>query len=71
MIKTEEKCRLCGRGLAKDEIALTKKLINRGAVEFLCIGCLAEHFEVSRETLVRKIAEFREAGCTLFDRTAE
>ena len=31
----------------------------------------AEHFEVSRETLVRKIAEFREAGCTLFDRTAE
>jgi Zn-dependent peptidase ImmA (M78 family) len=32
---------------------------------------LAEHFEVSRETLVRKIAEFREAGCTLFDRKAE
>ena len=59
-------CRICGRTLVPDECALTKKLINRGAVEFMCLSCLSEHFGVSEETLREKIRQFREMGCTLF-----
>ena len=59
-------CITCGRSLEKDEVALTKKLINRGATQYLCIDCLAKKFEVTREDLERKIEEFRQMGCTLF-----
>ena len=59
-------CRSCGRPLLPDEIALTKKLVNRGAREFLCLACLSAHFQVSEETLREKIRQFREMGCTLF-----
>ena len=62
-----EFCVKCGRRLEKDEIALTKKLINRGAESFWCLSCLARHFEVSEEVLKAKIIEFREMGCTLFE----
>ncbi len=61
-----ERCRICGRGLTGDEKALTRKLINRGATRFLCISCLAGHFEVSEAVLRDKIRAFREMGCTLF-----
>lgn len=59
-------CIRCGAPLTRDEIGLTKKLINRGCTEFLCYHCLAKHFQVTVEDLRRKIAEFREMGCTLF-----
>ena len=59
-------CKNCGREIDRDEIGLTKKLINRGATEFYCIDCLAEKFEVTKEDLEKKIVEFREMGCTLF-----
>ena len=59
-------CITCGRPLEKDEVALTKKLINRGATQYLSIDCLAKKFEVTREDLEKKIEEFRQMGCTLF-----
>ena len=59
-------CVRCGRPLEADEIALTKKLVNRGASRFCCLSCLAAHFDVPEEALRKKIAEFREMGCTLF-----
>lgn len=59
-------CKVCTKPLENDEIALTKKLINRGATEFMCIDCLAEKFEATREQLQGKIEEFRKMGCTLF-----
>ena len=59
-------CITCGRPLEKDEVALTKKLINRGATQYLCFDCLANKFEVTREDLEKKIEEFRQMGCTLF-----
>ena len=59
-------CITCGRPLEKDEVALTRKLINRGATQYLCIDCLAKKFEVTREDLEHKIEEFRQMGCTLF-----
>ncbi|MBQ6060170.1 MAG: hypothetical protein IJL36_01885 [Clostridia bacterium] len=59
-------CRICGRDLVPDECALTRKLINRGAVEFMCLSCLSEHFGVSENVLREKIRQFRDMGCTLF-----
>lgn len=60
-------CRQCGAPLSRDEVGLTKKLINRGATEYLCYRCLARHFAVTVEVLQQKAAEFREMGCTLFE----
>ena len=59
-------CSGCGRPLTPDEIALTRKMVNRGAVRFCCLSCLADHFDVPEDTLRQKIREFREMGCTLF-----
>ena len=59
-------CKVCCRELTRDEIGLTKKLINRGTTRFLCYECLAKHFQVSVELLREKVEEFREMGCTLF-----
>ncbi len=62
------RCRVCGRELTKDEIAVTKKLICRGAVSFLCVSCLAEHFQVEPEEIRERIAYFKSMGCTLFEK---
>lgn len=59
-------CAQCGRTLQSVEIALTKKLIHRGATRYLCLTCLGKKFGVSEETLLQKAKEFREMGCTLF-----
>lgn len=61
-----ELCCKCQKKLTSDEIGLHKKLVNRGATEYLCMKCLGEHFRVSEEFLKRKIDEFRMQGCTLF-----
>ena len=59
-------CKGCGGELAAIDIALTKKLINRGCETFLCIDCLAKHFKVSREMLLDKAEQFKKQGCLLF-----
>lgn len=63
----EQVCRRCGRILTKDEIGLTRKMVNRGADSFFCITCLAEHFGLPEEALREKVEEFRAMGCTLFE----
>ena len=62
----EDTCMNCNRPLEHDEIALTRKLINRGASEFMCLTCLATHFNVSEDLLRGKIVHFKNQGCTLF-----
>lgn len=59
-------CIRCDATLTRDEIGLTKKLINRGCTEFLCYECLAGHFRVTVELLKEKVEQFREMGCVLF-----
>ncbi|MBQ8576576.1 MAG: hypothetical protein IJ449_01205 [Clostridia bacterium] len=61
-----ELCKVCGRPVTRDEIGLTKKLINRGAVEFFCKTCLSKKFEMTEAECDTLIAHFREAGCHLF-----
>ena len=60
-------CMRCAAPLTRDEVGLTKKLINRGATEYLCFACLAAHFQVTTDLLKQKVVEFREMGCTLFN----
>lgn len=60
-------CRQCGKELIPDEIAVTKKLMNRGATSFLCIPCLAEYFSVSQSDIRERIEYFKASGCTLFE----
>lgn len=64
----KECCINCGRALTGDDIGMTKKLMNRGARQFYCIGCLAAYFEVPEAEVRRKLEEFREMGCTLFQK---
>ncbi len=59
-------CLSCGRAVTRDEKALTRKLINRGATSFYCLTCLSILFEVSEDTLRDKIVQFKKMGCTLF-----
>ena len=56
----------CGREISGDEIGLHKKLINRGATEWMCITCLADFFKCTEELLRDKMEQFREQGCMLF-----
>lgn len=60
-------CYLCGKeNLSKNEVGLTKKLLNEDSKSFYCLNCLAEYLEVDVDFLLEKIEEFREQGCVLF-----
>ena len=59
-------CVCCGKKLTSDDIAITKKLINRGAQEFFCVPCLAARFNISVGDVEQLIEHFRAAGCSLF-----
>ena len=61
-----QRCAVCGRELTRDEVAATKKLINRGAVSFLCVSCLSARFDVTEDDIRERIAYFKASGCTLF-----
>ncbi len=62
-----KRCYVCGKQpLSKEEVGLTKKLIDRNTNIFYCIRCMAENLEVTEEELIDKIEEFKSEGCTLF-----
>lgn len=61
-----EKCIRCGRALTYEDIGFHRKMVNRGAKEFMCIPCLAQHFGISVEKCHEMIERFRAQGCTLF-----
>ena len=60
-------CIACGRELTRDEIGLSRKMINRGAAEFKCLACLSAYYRVTEQRLLERIAQLRAQGCTLFD----
>lgn len=60
-------CFDCGATLLDDDRAIYKKLVHRGADEFLCIDCLAQQLSCTREEIERLIKYYHESGmCTLF-----
>lgn len=62
----KRRCCDCGKIVRKDEIALTKKLIDLDSEDYYCLSCLAEIIGCTVLDLEEKIAEFKEQGCTLF-----
>lgn len=64
-------CRVCGRALTQDEVAVTKKLMNRGATEFFCVDCLAAYFDVTPDDIRERIVYFKKMGCTLFQQNSQ
>ncbi|HIW73680.1 MAG TPA: hypothetical protein H9684_05110 [Firmicutes bacterium] len=66
----ENLCRECGKPLTGDEIAIYKRMVNRGADSFLCIPCLSRFFKVDEARVREKVEHFRRQGCTLFSQTA-
>ena len=62
-----KKCYVCGKTpLSKNEVGLTKKLIDKKTQQFYCLPCLEEYLEVTEEELLAKIEEFKNEGCKLF-----
>lgn len=59
-------CVSCGKELLPEDIGFHKKMVNRGAEEFMCIECLSDYFGITVEKAHEMIERFREAGCTLF-----
>jgi len=59
-------CVKCNRPVSHDEIGLYKRIFNRGAETFWGIHCISETLDCPVPKLEKKIAEFRDMGCTLF-----
>jgi predicted nucleic-acid-binding Zn-ribbon protein len=63
----KKSCCICGKeSLLKNEIGLTKKLLDNNSKRFYCIDCLAEYLDVDTEFLLVKVEELKEQGCKLF-----
>lgn len=60
-------CCSCGKiPLAKDEIAICKKLLGSKTKVFYCLDCFAAYLDISTQDILDKIEEFKEEGCKLF-----
>lgn len=68
---SQDRCKLCGRSLTGDEIAVYRRMVSRAAERFLCVSCLAVEFGVSETLVYEKIEHFRAMGCTLFAGSAQ
>ena len=67
VIMDMNKCCNCQKSpLSKDEIGITRKLIDKKAIRFYCLSCLAETLETTVDELRTKIEEFKAEGCDLF-----
>lgn len=65
-MRKKKVCADCEKALTRDEIALSRKLIDADTQDFYCLGCMAQNFGCTEDDLKIKIQEFREQGCTLF-----
>jgi hypothetical protein len=65
-LKKAKVCCDCKKVLIKDEIALSRKLIDSDTEDFYCLSCMSEICGCTVDDLKIKIQEFKEQGCTLF-----
>lgn len=62
-----KECSSCRKTpLAKDEIAVCKKILGTKTKTFFCFDCFASYLDITTEELLEKIEEFKEEGCKLF-----
>ena len=63
----QKSCFCCGKSpLTKDEIGISKKLVDVNMTEYYCYECLAENFDCTVQDILQKIEDFKEEGCVLF-----
>ena len=60
-------CMICSSLVEKDAIGLYKKIIEKKAKKFMCLECLANHLDTTTDDLLEKVADFKTAGCKLFE----
>ncbi|MCI5949029.1 MAG: hypothetical protein PUK72_03535 [Oscillospiraceae bacterium] len=60
-------CKECGKKLTDIDIGFHKKMINRGAVEYMCLECVCRHFDITKERAYEMIERFKKSGCKLFN----
>jgi len=65
------RCFSCQKELTADETALYRRLVNRGAKEYLCYACIAEKFGVSEAELRKKAEYFKKAVARCFYKSAK
>ena len=66
-VKKQYECTSCRKmPLTKDEIGISRKLLDVDTKELYCIDCLAAYLEVMPEDIQDKIQMFKEDGCVLF-----
>jgi len=66
MVIKNKQCDICSNILSKDEIGLSKKLLEESYYTFLCMECLAEYMDVSIDEVKYLVERFKEEGCALF-----
>lgn len=67
-IAKPQSCVSCGKTpLSRDEIGVSKKLLDANATQAYCLSCLSDYLGVTEQDILDKIEEFKEQGCTLFD----
>ncbi len=65
--RMQRRCMRCDAKITGDEIALYRKIVFRGANQFLCLDCLAKDSSTTRNDLEKLIAYFHKTGiCSLF-----
>jgi predicted nucleic-acid-binding Zn-ribbon protein len=63
----QKNCHVCGKkALGKNEIGLTRKLLDTDSQRFYCLDCLAAYLEIDTQLLLVMVEEFKEQGCSLF-----
>lgn len=60
-------CTECGKELTNLDIGFHKKMINRGAVDCMCLECVCRRFDITKERAYEMIERFKKSGCTLFN----
>lgn len=59
-------CKMCGKALEHNELAINEKLLGRGLVQFYCLDCLADYLDSTREDLEIMTRQFIKEGCLRF-----
>ena len=59
-------CSVCGKSITRNEIGITRKLVDDGAKEYYCLSCLAGILDVTEDDLKAKIEDFKQEGCKMF-----
>ena len=61
-------CKSCDKIVPKEIVALNKKMFENASKqgEYFCLSCMAAYIECSEQDLLEKIAQFKAAGCKLF-----